>query len=318
MSSRLSNAFARLTSNWPVKILSVTAAIVLHLAYRIGSLEERFFSVPLEVVTNSANVAVGEVVGSVRVTLRGPADDIFLILENDIEVYVDLTRHGEGRFRVPVMVRKMGTAENSDLEVAVQPLEVTVTQEALVRIVRDVFPEVIGTTSQGFELVEYLIEPPTVEIEGPRSIVEEVESIETVEIDLSRRAADFSVRASLVSSDAFDIIGAKIVEFSAKIRPVVVVERFESIEIVVDSLAPGLTALLSESEGSMRVRGESLLLETLNGEEFRLHVDAAEIDAAGVYELTVTAEPLEGTEIVAVAPARISLTVTEDQLGEVP
>ena len=44
----LRNLFERAAHNWPVKVLSVALAILLFLFYRISTLEERFFSVPLE------------------------------------------------------------------------------------------------------------------------------------------------------------------------------------------------------------------------------------------------------------------------------
>ena len=82
-----------LERNWPAKIISVVAAIMLFLFYRATSLEERFFSVPLNVIVNESYAVASEVPKSVKVTLRGSEENIFLILEDDIEVYADFSVH---------------------------------------------------------------------------------------------------------------------------------------------------------------------------------------------------------------------------------
>ena len=48
------NLLAMLVNNWPAKILSVVAAIILFLSYRIGTLEERYFTVPLQIRVNES------------------------------------------------------------------------------------------------------------------------------------------------------------------------------------------------------------------------------------------------------------------------
>ena len=49
----------RIAHNWPVKVLSVALAVLLFLFYRISSLEERFFSVPLDLRINENLVPAG-------------------------------------------------------------------------------------------------------------------------------------------------------------------------------------------------------------------------------------------------------------------
>jgi hypothetical protein len=68
--------FARLLDNWPIKVLSIAAAILLFLFHRMGMLEERFFSVPLEVQVNEQLIPAETYPQTVRVTLRGRSEEI--------------------------------------------------------------------------------------------------------------------------------------------------------------------------------------------------------------------------------------------------
>ena len=78
-----------LFANWPAKIISLTAAVVLSMFYRINSMEERFFSVPLSLEPPQGLALADPYPKSVRITLRGDADSIFSVLEEDIEVFAD-------------------------------------------------------------------------------------------------------------------------------------------------------------------------------------------------------------------------------------
>ncbi|MBT3274859.1 MAG: hypothetical protein HN368_17020, partial [Spirochaetales bacterium] len=85
--------FERLFANWIVKILSISVAVVLFLFQRLSSMEERFFSVPLQYSVDSNYIATDVSVGNVRVILRGSGDEIFLVLEDDIEAFADISKH---------------------------------------------------------------------------------------------------------------------------------------------------------------------------------------------------------------------------------
>ena len=49
---RVERIFARMVHNWPVKAMSIAAAALLFLFHRISTLEERYFSVPIEILVD--------------------------------------------------------------------------------------------------------------------------------------------------------------------------------------------------------------------------------------------------------------------------
>jgi YbbR domain-containing protein len=118
----------KVVEKWPAKVLSVAAALILFVFHRMSTLESRFFSVPLQVEIGAGFVPVNSYPRLVRVTLRGDANSVFSIAEDDIEAYIDLSKYAApGWYRSPVQIRKKGSALDVEpLEISVDPLEVAV------------------------------------------------------------------------------------------------------------------------------------------------------------------------------------------------
>ena len=136
----------RILHNWPVKIISVAAAVLLFFFYRVSSLEERFFNVPLVVQFHENYTSAESYPETVRITIRGRDEDIKLILEDEIEAFLDYSEYKEeGRFRAPVQIKKMGFATQiTPLEIRVEPGEFNLLLESLMVKSLAVIPSITG------------------------------------------------------------------------------------------------------------------------------------------------------------------------------
>ncbi len=307
---------ARLLHNWPAKALSLTAAILLLFFHDISRLEERFFSVPLELELPEGYVPASNYPDNVRVSLRGESDEIFRILEEDIRAYVDLTEHDSaGEFLAPVRVERQGTARGIEpLEIGVEPLEVTITLEETMQQVVDVQPSLTGFPPTGYELTQYRISPSTVEIEGPSSRVEDIEEVTTEDIELTGRREDFSVRVRLQRPDPLvTFFGGDVVEFRGIIEETVVLHTFDPVETVVLGLDPQLQIEGQLPNGTVRVQGRQLDLEEIDPDQVQLIIDASPITSPGTYRLSVRPDVPQGLVVLRYEPSEIEVTVRERQ-----
>ena len=84
----------KITEKWHIKVLSLAAALIISIFFRMNTLETRFFTVPLNIEASETLVPVNSMSSSVRVSLRGLSEGIQPILEEDIEVYIDLGDFG--------------------------------------------------------------------------------------------------------------------------------------------------------------------------------------------------------------------------------
>ena len=211
----------KITEKWPVKVLSVAAALVISIFYRMNTLETRFFSAPLRVISNETLVPVSSVTNSVRISLRGETDGIQPIMEEDIEVYIDLSKYtAEGSYSVPVQIRKKSSALGvAPLEISVLPVEVHLDLELKVTRSIPVFPILTGVIAQGYELGDHQIIPDAIIAEGPRRALEEIREFNTDIVDIDRRYENFSVRVNIINNNPLIVIhGDRMVEYRGTIN----------------------------------------------------------------------------------------------------
>jgi len=214
----------KITEKWPVKVLSVAAALIISIFYRMNTLETRFFSVPLKIESNASLVPANSPTNAVRISLRGESDGIQQIMEGDIEAYIDLGKYtNEGSYKAPVQIRKKGSALGvAPLEISVLPIEISLVLEKKIVKSVHVFPLFMGTIAQGFELADRQIIPDTIIAEGPRSALEDIKEFNTEIIDIDRRYENFSVRVNIINDNPLIVIhGDRMIEFRGTINRII-------------------------------------------------------------------------------------------------
>jgi hypothetical protein len=216
--------FKIITEKWPVKVLSLAAAVIISIFYRMNNLETRFFTVPLSIESSDTLMPVNSFVSAVRISMRGEAEGIQPILAEDIEAYIDLGRYAnEGNYRVPVQIRKKGGALGVEpLEISVLPIEIPLLLEQRVTRNVSVFAVLHGTVAEGYELTNQSLIPASVIVEGPRSIFDGHIEFNTETINLDRRYDDFSVMVNIKNDNPLlSIHGSNMLEFRGSINRIV-------------------------------------------------------------------------------------------------
>jgi len=308
----------RLINNWPAKILSLIAAIVLFLFFRISNLEERYFSIPLEVRVSDGYVVTSSYPKRIRVTLRGDANEIFQILEEDLNAYIDLAEHSvEGVYRKSVVIQTRGTAANIEsLELEIEPKQITV--EIQKKIVRSfaVKPRVSGFPASGYELYDYYVTPDSVEVSGPRSVVQNIDNVYTEEIDLSGRTDDFSVRVSLVKPDSrISFQESDMVEYHGKIQEMKILKTYQAVNIVTLDLDPELSISNNLPKGTIKIQAPQNTLSQINSQDIAMVVDCSGINVPGNYVLPVNPDVPKDFLVLQYTPREIELEIEYQQQG---
>ncbi len=304
----------RILHNWPVKIISVAAAVLLFFFYRVSSLEEIFFNVPLTVRFHENYTSAGSYPETVRVIIRGRDEDIKLILEDEIDAFVDYSEfEDEGLFIQSVQIKKSGFATQvKPLEMRVEPRELELLLELLMVKSLTVVPTVIGYPEKGYELIQDFITPSSVEVYGSRSKIENLKEIHTEEIDISSKIADFSTRVRLKKTDSsINISGGDIVEFSASIKEISVVRTLSGVDIITLDLDNGLQIGGFEGLYTMEIQGKMLELEKYIPDDFRLTVDCSTLKKPGSYNLPVIPDIPAGILVLNYEPKEIKVKITQ-------
>ena len=195
--------FAKAAENWPAKILSLGLAIILFVFHKMNTLEERFFSVPLRVENISGLVPANSYPHMIRVSLRGEANGISPILEDDLEVFIDVDDFDmPGIVTVPVQWRKKGTALMAEpLQITVDPIQITLVLDYRIQKVVPLAASFRGQVEDGYVMTSYSLEPKHAVIDGPAELVWGITEIKTELINLSGARSDFYRTVNLLPSD---------------------------------------------------------------------------------------------------------------------
>ncbi len=301
---------AKLIENWPAKVLSLAAAVLLVMFNNMTRLEERTISAPLEVRLSDAVVPAEAPPERVRVRLRGESEDIFRLEEGDLEFYLDLSeRTSPGEYRVAVQIDKRYPAEAFGVvEITIEPAEITVELAARESRTVEVVPNFIGAPPSGYRLQQHTLSPPEVEVVGPEERLDTVERVETEPIELTGRTEDFSQTVRLrVPDPLLSLPQGDRVELSAVIEETVVLTTFEPVEVVLINLDGDLEPTGELPDGLVRVQAMQGAFDTIGPGEVQIIADAAEVDGPGTYQLPTRPLLPSGMLVLRYEPTMIEL-----------
>jgi hypothetical protein len=313
LQSKKKGLFARITSDWPAKVLSLAAALLLFFFYRLNKLEDRYLSVPLTVTMNEEFAPASQLPRSVRISLRGESNALFSIQEEDIKASVDLSGYrSEGVYRAAVQIEKRGSALGVDpLEIQADPGEIAVGIERRVSRSVPVTPSFRGFLEPGYELVSFDIQPPEVEVYGPASAVGRVADVATDFIELSGKSADFTTKAKLVKKESLVYLsGPETVEFRAVVRKSLATKTFEHLPILPTGLDDTLELTAPLPAGKIRLRSSgSVEAADFTPSPGALSVNLSSVRKPGTYSLPVLAVLPDGYVVELYEPQELTVEV---------
>jgi len=299
-----------LLSDLPVKVICLTAAVILFLFHRVNTMTERFFSVPLEVSTPPGLAISSAYPKTVRITLRGTEDAIYPILEEDIQADANLESHkSAGVFRVPVRITRRGTAASVEpLEIKVEPTEMTFTLEPLAERKVTVEPDLRGAPSYGYQVVQSSVAPESVLVRGARTRVQALSTLSTEEIDLSGHSASFSQRVKVLSPNPLvRIVGDAAVDFHAIIQESVISRAFDGVPMAAAGIPAHLALRSTLPLGAVTLQGMQLALDSVQADQVRLILDFSAVHRAGEYTLHPRPEAPAGFTILDWSPREVTV-----------
>ena len=273
--------FARVVENWPAKVLSLGLAMVLFIFHRMNNLEERFFSVPLKIENLSSLMPSSPYPRMIRISLRGEANSIYPILENDIEAYVEMGKNTTpGTYVVPVQWRKKGTALGVEpLQITVDPIEISFSLDYKISKFVPIVAGFQGQVDSGYAMTSYTLNPGQIIIDGPANLMVSITELFTEPIDLDGRKSDFSGTVGVLQLDPLIVIrGSGRTEFSGNISRIIPVRNILNIPIGVTGMNEGLA-------GELEIKTGNIHLEAVNQDavdKFEPPPDFLKVDCSGI------------------------------------
>ena len=306
--------FAKAVENWPAKILSLGLAIILFVFHRMSTLETRFFSIPLNIERSGALMPSSSYPRMIRVSIRGEANSIYPIIEDDIEVYVDMGKFTTpGVYNVPVQWRKKGSAEGVEpLQVSVEPAEITLSLDHKISKFVPLTANLRGQVESGYTMTSYSLNPAQVIVDGPAELMSGVFELYTDSVDLDGRRSNFSVSVNILNRDPLIVIrGNGIAEFNCNISQIIPVRNISGVPVIITDLKEGLTGETVIKTCNIHIEGENQIeVDKFTAPPDFLSVDSSGISEPGTYVLRVIVGPAEYIKL-RVEPGEIPVVISE-------
>ena len=185
-----------ITHNWHFKIVSLGLAVMLWLAVANEASSEIGLEVPLEYRNIPAQLEItGDMTNMVQVRLRGSSNVIKDINAKDVSTIIDLSKMKRGDKVIPLSPQNVQAPFGTEV-IRVNPSSVRFNLERTVTKTVPVMPNV-GQAPDGYEVARVLINPSSVDVEGPESRVNALSSIATVPIRVDRKQSPVEQSADL-------------------------------------------------------------------------------------------------------------------------
>ena len=219
---------------WPAKVICLIVAIFLYFFHQASIIDSKTLVVPLKILENGVVMQVGSAPKSVSVVVRGSAEDIKLVDPSEITAYVsvdDITQ--KGQYTLPVQLSL------SDALLVLDPFEVKLKDENLTLYVDrkaikyvPLMPSVVGEVAHGYEVESITMNPSTIEITGPESVINSTQSVYTTRVNVSNAETNFTVETSYQNlSSIITVVDEGPYKATVTVVPVEMEKDFKDVEV---------------------------------------------------------------------------------------
>ncbi len=179
--------------NLGLKVLAFLLALLLFAVSRQPLAEVRMSGVPLEFRGISRGLEIsGDVAQTVSVRLRGPRDVVRSLSPNQLLVIANLSNKDSGERNVQLRPDDVSPPDNVEV-IQIVPPSIRLKLEKTMKRSITVEPQFEGELADKMEVYRKIVEPPFIEIEGPKSQVEKLHEIMTETVNLTGKSNSFRI-----------------------------------------------------------------------------------------------------------------------------
>lgn len=306
---------AELFSNWPVKLFSIAAAVILYFSFQIVSLDSKSFSLPLQIREGGNFVLTGQAPSYVRVTVRAKPDNLAIVQKSDIQAYIDtslVTEAGNNTLQVKLDLKDFFTLMEP-LDIQVKPYRLSLAFEKIAYKTVPVTPLFFGTPADGFEVSSWTLSPAKVQISGPESIVASVTEVHSSTIDLQERKTGFKAPVTIErSSKRIQILGVPDSSIKVDISPRLDTRRFSNLSVQSLDLDSKLKTEQALQKVTLVLSGPKKVLDSFVPDDTVVQADFSDIHEVGTYSVPLRVYIPDEFSVVSIEPPTLKVQLVEN------
>ncbi len=298
-------------------------AVILWAFIISGKTEKLRYKVPLTIKNLPANMAVSGLSGRTSVIiLEGKKEELKNVNIKNIRVTIDLENASLGGPRdYPVQVEKQEVPE--DISISLVDREVTLTIEKKefkwVRVV----PVITGEVGKGKIIIDKQVVPEQVMISGPRSVINDIDTIDTEEVSVENETGEIKRQVGLNAEKYKDV------SFSEKNFTVrVLVTDLKDLEVI--TVPVGVKNAPREYEYEVKDREVEVYIRLAEKQsvapgDVEAFIDAGKVNARLLLAkeqkdtvvkdlpVVVAGRNINTTDIISVMPKKVLVKITHKQ-----
>lgn len=304
----------KILDKWPAKVICLVIAIFLYFFHQASLIDSKTIVVPLQIIENGMVMHVGSTPGSVSVVVRAEEETIKSVLPSDISASVCLdTITEKGSYKLPVKI----TLSNSLL--AYDPFEVKLKDDSVtidvdrkaIKYVR-IAPSIVGEVAHGYEIESISMNPSTVEIAGPESVVNATEQIFTTRLNVSNAEINFSTETSYQQlNKLLTVMDEGPFKAEVTIKPKMMERTFDSVPIEILNLDNNLDIQGELPLISIKLSGSMPVLENYILSKHAVQINFSEVYEPGVYELPLRYVLPANLQLIEKSDDEITVTIIQ-------
>ena len=292
-----------------LKFLSVAVALGLWFTVAGEQTVERSLRVPLELGNWPERFElVDSPQDTVDVRVRGASGLLSQLSAGDVVATVDLSLAKEGLkyvYLTPKQVRAPFGVEVVEVTPGTVKLRFEKSATKLVPVV----PVVEGEPAPGYVRGVVSIEPKTVEVAGPESVLERLKEATTEPVSITDARSLVRETVTIgVADGSLRLTKPVNATVTVAIQPVMADRQILRVPVRVRNSGLGLSAQVVPAAVSVAVRGPRDVVASLRPDSVGAFVDLAGLGPAR-YNLSVRLEPVQEFVVVRIEPAIVQVTI---------
>ena len=310
----------KILDKWPAKIICLVIAIFLYFFHQASLIDSKTVVVPLEIIEDGMVMHVGSTPGSVSVVVRAGDETIKTILPSDINASVCLdTITEKGTFKLPVKLTISESLLSHDpFEVKLKDDSVTIDVDRKAFKYVPILPSIVGEVAHGYEIDTISMNPSTVEIFGPESVVKATENIFSTRLNVSNAEINFSTETSYQPlNKLITVIDEGPFKAEVSIKPKMMEKEFDAVPVELLNLDNSLEIQGEPPVVSFRLSGSMPVLENYILSKHAVQMNLNDITEPGNYNITLRYVLPANLQLIDKSDDELSITVVRKTVEKI-
>lgn len=295
-------------NNLHLKILSIVIALMLWVGLISGEYVEVSVHAPIKLINIPKDFVAVADTNLINIVVKGPVSVTKKISYNDIEVILDVASFKVGDSMYHIDLKDVKTPHGIET-VRIKPSFINITVDQFIKKSVKVTPVFIGDPKKGFVVEGVSVFPESIEIEGARSKLEQMNSIETLKANLTERNKPVTFSIGMQREEGIKTFNPPQVDVYVTFKEDLQKVSLENFPIEVRGLSEDFKAQVI---GTLEVDVEGrvdLLDEKLIKEELKLYVDMSDVTKKGRYLKNIEFAGSEIYKVLKTSSSKIRIEV---------